>query len=221
MHIKQTSVLALALSLSATVAAGEIDEAVLYMEQNLTDGDMEVVIKLTGGDEGLGALTITAPDGRTLLDARSPGAKLGLRPFKIESPEPAADGSVQADWPAGRYQVVGTSIAGETLTGSVELSHEMPTGATFVQPTAGQEGVKTDGVIKWEGPAEVANYVLILEDEKTDLELEVELPADTTSFQLPPGYLRPGTEYKLAIGAVAGNGNRSFVEIEIETAGEE
>lgn len=218
MNTKQAPVLAFALSLSATVAAGEIDEAVLYMEQNLTDGDMEVVIKLTGGDEGLGALTITAPDGRTLLDARSPGAKLGLRSFKIESPEPAADGSVQADWPAGTYKLSGTTVSGETLTGSAELSHAMPDGVTFVQPALGQEDMAVTGAaVEWQPVAAAVRYVLIIEDEGANLAMEVELPAATTGFTVPDGYLKADSEYKIAVGAVAENGNRSFVEIEIET----
>ena len=40
-----------------------------------------VVIKTNSDDEGLSALTVVAPDGRTLVDFKSPDAKLGIRSF--------------------------------------------------------------------------------------------------------------------------------------------
>jgi hypothetical protein len=46
------------------------------------------------------------------------------------------------------------------------------------------------------------------------------LPASETRFAVPQGFLRPGLIYQLGIGAVAADGNISFVETRFTTAGQ-
>ncbi|MGH8623350.1 MAG: hypothetical protein ACRET3_14545, partial [Burkholderiales bacterium] len=63
--------------------------AAVHFEQNATDGDVEVVFEVKGGDDGLTSLTVTAPDGRTVMSAASPDTStMGLRQYRFASPEP-------------------------------------------------------------------------------------------------------------------------------------
>ena len=53
-----------------------------------------------------------------------------------------------------------------------------------------------------------------LENESVDPEqvLSVELPADATSFDVPAGFMLPGSQYQVGIAAVGENGNITVVE---------
>jgi hypothetical protein len=63
--------------------------ASVYLEQNATDGDAEVVFEVKGGKDGLAKLAVVSPDGRTVIDFTAPDAStLGIRQFRFESPEP-------------------------------------------------------------------------------------------------------------------------------------
>ena len=59
---------------------------------------------------------------------------------------------------------------------------------------------------------------MVIEHEKTGREVRVNLPGGTTTFTVSDGFLSPGLEYKLAIGTVAKDGNRSFTETAFTTA---
>ena len=59
---------------------------------------------------------------------------------------------------------------------------------------------------------------MVVEDEKSGREMNASLPASAIRFTVPDGFLMPGTEYKLAIAAVAADGNRSFIETAFTTS---
>jgi hypothetical protein len=216
-----THALLLAGSAFGTAAADEsFDTLAIHLEQNATDGDAEVVIKATSNADGLSALEVVAPDGRALLNFESPDSKLGIRSFSLESPEPSNDGRVQADFPTGAYRVSGTAVSGSKLAGESTLSHALPATVTITKPADGQEGVPVNGLVTtWSAVPGIKQLILVLEDEDTEMEMAVDLPGDATTFNVPDGWMRPGVEYKLAVGSVAADGNRSFVEIGFETAG--
>src|SRR5689334_12630421 len=86
---------------STAPAEGRLGRAVVYLERNVVDKDVEIRFEVTGPSQGLSALRVTAPDGRTVLDLKAPDSKLGMRQFVLESPEPKDDGRLQADFPAG------------------------------------------------------------------------------------------------------------------------
>jgi hypothetical protein len=65
----------------------------------------------------------------------------------------------------------------------------------------------------------VEDYVVVIEQEKTGQEIRALLPGTVTGFTIPDEFLTPGTEYKLAIGTIGPEGNRSFVETSFTTAG--
>src|SRR5438046_9577441 len=64
--------------------------ASVRLEQNVTDGDSEVVFEIRGGTEGLAKLTVVSPAGRTVIDfpASVASASLGLRHSRCQPAEP-------------------------------------------------------------------------------------------------------------------------------------
>src|SRR5207247_5443080 len=69
--------------------AGPFGVALVHLEQNVTDGDSEVVFEVIAGKVGLAKLAVVAPDGRTGVDCTAPGAStLRIREFSFETPEP-------------------------------------------------------------------------------------------------------------------------------------
>jgi hypothetical protein len=196
------------------------EDASVHFEQNATDGDVEVVFKATGGDEGLAKLTVVGPDGRTVIDFRAPDAStLGIRQFEFESPEPTDVAGLKAAYPSGVYSFSGTTVGGETMSASSTLSHELPGVASFVRPTPEEEGVSAVGMrIVWTAVAGASGYIVEIEQEDLGVGLETQLPATATSFSVPRGFLAPDTEYDLGIGTMTKEGNISFVETSFTTS---
>lgn len=80
-------------------------------EQNATDGDVEAVFDAIAGDDGLASLTVIAPDGRTIVDFKSPGRGMGIRQFRFESPEPTDVAALKKAFPDGVYMFAGSSVS--------------------------------------------------------------------------------------------------------------
>ena len=191
----------------------------VYFEQNLRDKDAEVKFEATGGEVGLATLTVTAPDGRVVIDFRAGNSKLGMRHLTLESPEPKNDGRVQKDFPAGVYKFAGTNVAGAKLQGQATLSHTFPAPASFVRPKPDEKDVPAQGLkVSWSAVKNTASTVVLIEHEKSGRYIRVNLPGDATAFAVPDGFLLPNTEYKLAIGTVAKEGNASYIETGFTTS---
>ena len=90
----------------------------------------------------------------------------------------------------------------------------LPATAAFLRPGVEARDVPVAGLtIAWTPPAgKVAGYVVEIEQDELNVRLEATLPGSATSFPVPGGFLRPGTEYDLGIGTVSAEGNLSFVE---------
>jgi hypothetical protein len=199
----------------------KFEHAAVRFEQNATDADVEVVFEATSsGEAGLAALKVIAPDGRTVIDFTAPSSKLGIRSVTFESPEPKNDGTLQADFPAGQYTFMGSTVAGVKLTSKATLSHALPGLAVFAHPRPDQENVAAKGLqISWKAAKNVASCVLVLEHEETGVKiLEAQLPSSATRFAVPAGLLVPGTTYKSALTTVGREGNTSTVEATFTTA---
>lgn len=216
-----------ALLLGPAIATGEeheedegFEEVSVHFEQNASDGDVEVVFKANGGDEGLAKLKIVGPGGRIVVDFRAPDAStLGMRQFEFESPEPPDAAAVKAAYPEGAYTFSAETLGGESLEAIASLSHRLPGVVSFVRPTPDEEGVATEGLrIRWTAVGGVEGYIVELEQEDLGVSLETRLPARSTSFVVPRGFLVPGAEYDLGIGTVSKEGNISFVETSFTTA---
>jgi hypothetical protein len=197
--------------------------ASIHFEQNATDGDVEVVFEVKGGDDGLTSLTVTAPDGRTVLSARSPDSStMGVRQYRFESPEPTDTARLQAAYPEGAYTFAGATAAGARYAGEATLSHRLPAAPAVLTPADEAEGVPVRGLrVTWTPAPDVAAHVVTIEQPDLGFELTVTLPGSATSFAVPDGVLQPGNGYTLAIGTVQADGNASFVETSFATAGKE
>ena len=66
-------------------------------------------------------------------------------------------------------------------------------------------------------PADLA-YVIVIEQTGSPYEVRALLPGSARAFTIPVGFLRAGQAYKFAIGTVAKDGNRSFIEAGFATA---
>lgn len=207
------------LGAASAALAEELRVAKVRFEQNASDGDVEVVFNVKGPSEGLARLVVVAPDGRSVLDLRAPDAStLGLRQFVFESPEPKDVAALKAAYPEGEYRFSATTISGKTLSGAHGLSHALPPTAGFVQPAAHAEGVAAPLEIRWSAPPGLEAIKLEIGNGDLDVHFEATLPGDTRSFRLPDAFVKPGSEYDLAIGTVGKDGNISFVETSFRLA---
>jgi hypothetical protein len=214
-----TAAILLATGHGAAWADEKFERVAVYLEQNVDDEDAEIKFEAVGAAAGLAALKVMAPDGRTVVDFKAADSKLGMRHFSLESPEPKNDGKLQADFPAGIYRFTGTSTSGATLQGDASLSHRFPPVTRVVRPQPGGKHVPITGLqVRWNTVKDAAVFIVVIEQEQTGREVRMNLSGDTTAFTVPDGFLTPGLEYKLAIGTVAKDGNRSFTETAFTTA---
>jgi len=229
-RIQMLSGVALALGASGFVLVAANDRnapaepfaiADVFFEQNATDKDVEVVFDVKGGDDGLVQLTVVAPDGRTVVDIKSPDAStLGLRQFRFESPERGDVASIKAAYPEGVYTFDATTVAGVKFHGTATLRHTLPAIATGVRPAAEAEEVPVKGlVIGWTPARNLAAYVIAIEQDSLEVSITAKLPGSAASFVMPDGFLAPGLEYVLSIGTMTSEGNTTYVESTFTTAG--
>ena len=206
-------------NVAAKPTATEFEEAAIAVERNDTDGDTEVVIDLTAGDEGLRTLHMRTPDGRWIAHVISHPSSEGMREFHFESPEPAGD-RILASYPEGTYTFHGRSTSGERFLSAADLSHELPAAPTIINPVQG-EVVGADALtIQWSAVSGIVEYIVEFENESVDPEqtLTVNLPASTTSFDVPEALLVPGADYQVGVAAVGDNGNITVTETTFSTA---
>ncbi len=219
---------AVALSLASTLVplaaaaepASEFEEAVMFVEQNATDGDTEVVIAGTAGDDGLKLLQIKWPDRQAVATLRTDTSSLGMREFHFESPEPPGE-AVLAAYPEGRYVLLGVSTTGDRFRSVLTLSHDLPPAATILWPKEDAEvPAEVPLTIRWSQVTGIEKIVLEFENESTDPEraLTLDLPAGATSFRIPGSLLPAGSEFQVGIHSIAENGNIVVVESAFTTA---
>ena len=193
--------------------------ATVHVERNATDNDYEVVFEVKGADDGLAELTVVSPDGRTVVAFKAPDAStLGIRSFRFESPEPTDLKALRAAYPEGVYEFSGRTSKGTQFAGKSTLTHRLAGTATLVRPGPGNATVPLKGVkLAWKPVEGVAAYSVGIKHEESNVNLTATLPASSTSFAVPDGFLTPGKKYTLAIGAVTREGNITFVETTFTT----
>ena len=199
------------------------EQANIRFEQNATDGDVEVVFEIKGGDDGLNELTVISPDNRTVINFTAPdNSTMGIRQFRLESPEPKDIDALKAAYPAGVYKLNGTTEDGQKFYSEAKLNHILPPTVSFLQPEEEQEGVTLHNLeITWSKVTNIVAYILELEQDELGINILVRLPSSQNSFKVPDEFLKAGVEYTLAIGTVAEDDNRSFVETSFTTADSE
>lgn len=203
-----------------TATADPFAVASVRFEQNATDGDVEVVFDAKGGDDGLAYLEVISPDGRTVVEFNAPDAStLGIRQFRMETPEPTDVAALKAAYPEGNYQFRGRTISGKMLAATSNLSHRLPATVRIATPAPEATNVAVaNAKITWRAVPGVARYIVEIEQDELGTNIVAVLPRGTTSFAVPEGFLMPGTEYEVAIGTVDEGGNISFVETSFTTA---
>ena len=209
---------------STTVPAAEpptpFEEASIIVEQNATDGDTEVVIAGTAGDEGLRSLVIKSPGGLKMTTLLADRATPGMREFHFETPEPPGE-AVLAFYPEGKYVLRGVSTTGEVFRSVVTLSHQLPAPVTILHPAEEAEvPARQPLIIQWSAVTGIEEYVLEFENETEDREqaLTINLAPNVTSYRIPASLLPPGGEFQIGIHTVAGNGNIVAVESTFTTS---
>jgi hypothetical protein len=219
--MKRTTLAAMVLLLGSqgwAYAADGFEKVAVIFEQNATDQDVEVVFEAIAGGSALVALTVTAPGGRIVADFKAPDSKMGIAHVTLETPEPKNDGSMQAAFPEGEYLFNASTVNGSKISGKAMLTHKLPNTVAVIRPRPDQEGVPLKGLqIRWSGVKNMAAYSVMVELEGTDMNVSAHLPGTATSFNVPDGFLQPNAEYKVAIGAIAQDGNKSAVEASFKT----
>jgi len=164
---------------------------------------------------GFAALRVSGPDGRILIDLKSPDSKLGIRHLDLESPELRDKATVLADFPEGTYRFEGTLADGDTVRAEATLKHAFPSAPTLSTPRSGQTELPVKGAkVRWEPASDAASLEVVLKEAKGSRQMRVTLPGGATSFAIPDGFLVPGAKYEVAVGAIHEGGNRSYQEIE-------
>ena len=206
-----------------TAATEPFANANIQFEQNVTDGDVEVVFEINGHDKGLNSLSIVSPDGRTIFHFTAPdNTTLGIRQFHLESPEPKDVESVKKAYPEGVYKFIGLDAEGTKYYGEAILNHKLPGTVSILKPGPEVLDPGTDNLeITWSAVPDINSYVLEIDQVELEIKITVELPSTVTKFILPEGVLKAGFEYALSIGTIAKNNNRSFIETTFTTAVEE
>jgi hypothetical protein len=210
-------VLALPLA-DANAAAGGFERAAVHLERNMQDHDIEALFEVIGAEDGLSALKVLSPDGRPVIDFKTPASKLGIRHLTLESPELTNDRLLRADFPAGIYHFEARTTSGTMVRAKAELTHDFPAPVKIEHPAPGQKDLAATGLtLRWTAPDGLAACLLVVEQPGSSFEIKAHLPGTAREFTIPDGFLHPGTSYRFAIGTVSPGGNRTIVEADFVT----
>lgn len=194
---------------------GEFETLTMIYEQNVTDGDAEVVI-FAKAEEGMTQFIIFDPRGDRRVDLESRGRRdIGLGQFKLESAEPSVV-AVKRAYPQGTYTFLARTVSGEFLRGTVSLSHELLPPPSFTP--ADEEGLDPDAVVvTWTPVPGAAGYIVEVEQDDLGNNLTATVGPDVSSLAVPPGFLRPGTEYEVGVATITATGNVAVAESSFTT----
>ena len=205
----------------------QLDDTAIRIEINDTDGDAGIQIFLDG--EGWDSMTVTDPDGNTILDISAVGSVgiQGITELFFESAEPSFEEQPLEEllelFAEGIYRFDGMTTEGDTLKGKARLTHALPDGPVLVSPGEDDEVDPDNTVIEWEPVADpqgstIVGYEVVVERETGSLRVfSAEVGPETTSVTVPPEFLQPGTEYKFEVLAIEASGNQTISEREFET----
>jgi hypothetical protein len=241
-HMVAALALGVVVAVPAVWAEGEgdetpFDEASIFFELNDTDGDLGIH-SLVDGD-AWASLEMRDPDDQYMLKARVKGrlGRQGLTELFFESAEPTFDELPPKKFffrfPEGEYEIAGTTLEGEELESTVEVTHLLPAPPANVR-VSGQEAaencdvvplpvVSEPVIISWNlvtmshpelgrtnEPIEVARYEVVVEQD--DFTLNVTLPPNATTFTVPADFIALGDEFKFEIVVREEGGNQTALE---------
>lgn len=198
----------------------------LKIELNATDGDAGIQVFIDS--DPWKKVEIYDPNGIRVFRSITRGrfARQGGTELFLESAEP--DFSVLPldefleRFPEGEYQFVGKGIEGEWFLGTAYLSHNLPDGPKLVYPLEDDKLQDPDDtIVMWEpvepvnGSPIIAYQVLVVQSESDfdaipKVVLDIMMPSTATSMAVPPGFLRPDTEYEWEVLAIEEGGNQTL-----------
>jgi hypothetical protein len=101
-------------------------------------------------------------------------------------------------FPEGRYLI---NLTPATLGRvKVEMTHNFPSVPVIISPVEGSVDVSTDPVITWAPVTGINSLRLRLKDD-AGFEFGVDLPFNTTSYDVPENLLKPNTRYEVSLDA--------------------
>jgi hypothetical protein len=212
---------------SRTIAFGE---AKFLIEHNSTDEDTGFQGFVDG--EPWKELRIINPQGQVILEVEPSGKlrRLGLTELFFETQEPANDEvpikDLLAMMPAGKYSFRGTSVAGQPMAATANLTHTIPAGPVIVTPADGATVDPSNFAVDWKpvtttingGPVDIVAYELIVErdtpvkfpDAFAKIVMSVHVPPSVTKVTVPREFLQAGTPYKFEVLAIEKSGNQTI-----------
>jgi hypothetical protein len=212
--------------LSVAQNAVSYDDLQFFIEVNSTDGDAGVQLKLDG--EQWKELRMVGPDGSKLLNVGTSQSleTQGLTEFFFESAEPSFKEVPLEEFlnrfPEGQYEFSGTTVEGDHLFGTAELTHVIPEGPTIISPEEGEALDPEKAVIEWEPVTtpegvEIVSYQVIVQAEDTVRNFDIILPSNATSVTIPEEFFDPDIRrYPFEILAKESGGNQTITESEFE-----
>ncbi len=191
------------------------DDAEVFFEFNTTANDLGLQVFLDA--DGWSRVTVSDPRSRRIVDITAKGnlSKLGITELRFESAEPSPD-EVLALFPPGQYPFRGRTVDGENLFSIATLSHNFLTPPTF-SPSNGQVVNPNGTVVTWNAPG-AERVEVVIENTGLGHVFDVIVSGSTTSLNLPPQFLKPGTTYAIEILAIGPNGNRTIAESTFKTS---
>jgi hypothetical protein len=230
--LRSALVAAIVLALAAPALAGgdrevlPLKDARLKIEFNATDRDAGV--QLFVDSEPWRSLDVYDTRGRLLLRSTARGrfALQGGTELFMESGEPSLD-EVPLDvflkrFPVGNYKIVAHGIDGQKYVGHAKFTHNIPAGPVLVAPAADAVVADLDILtLRWQGVpppngSPIIGYQVLVVQPDTGLPglpkivLDVMMPPTATSMLVPPGFLRPGSNYEWEVLAIEAGGNQTL-----------
>lgn len=199
----------------AQTACGTFLETKAELEQNLTDGDAEVLLFAKAPVEGLRQLVVRNPRGVEL--ELTTANTLGQREFLFESAEPPDLGAVLAAFPPGTYSFEGTTVSGDCLTGAAQLSHVSAPGTTLLTPMQDEVVAPDQVTLSWASVPEAEGYVVELTNETSGAVYAFDILPPITDLAVPAALIDAGAEYTFAVATSTSTGNVSSVELSFTT----
>lgn len=215
-------------------------DANVFFELNDTDGDLGIHALIDG--EPWKRLEIEDPNERRMLLIRVTGRlrRQGLTELFFESAEPTFDELNPEDFferfPEGTYEVEGLTLDREELESEAEVTHLLP--SPPIENNLEVSGVDASDdcdenvpvvdkpiVISWDPidlshpelgrtnePIEVEQYQVVVEDEDSGATLSVELPPDTTSYEVSDDFIGLNSVFKYEVLVREESGNQTATE---------
>ncbi len=220
---------------AATGKVVRLGDARMKFEINATDGDGGVQVFLDA--DPWKQMSIFDPDGARIFQSTTAGrmGKQGGTELFLESAEPPFAklpvAKLLKRFPKGTYTFRGTGLRGERYVGAARLGHDLPDGPVLVSPLKRHPPQAPNATtVVWRPVAPpngspIIGYQVLVTWAETGLRalpkvvLDVMMPPSATQMSIPPGFLRPGTEYEWEILAIERGGNQTLSSDTFTTAG--